>query len=93
MQHRRNFSGSGTVFSFVFAGGDTARRTRFIESLNLFGIGWSWGGYESLVVPVDLADKRSAAALDRPGPIVRLQIGLEDVRDLIDDLTQALETV
>jgi cysteine-S-conjugate beta-lyase len=91
--YARDFSGPGTVFSFVFAGGDTARRTHFIESLKLFGIGWSWGGYESLVTPVDLANKRSAAASAWAGPIVRLQIGLEDVHDLIDDLTQALETV
>jgi cysteine-S-conjugate beta-lyase len=88
--YARDFSGPGTVFSFAFSGGDVARRTRFIEALRLFGIGWSWGGYESLVTPVDVAHKRSATARAWPGPIVRLQIGLEDVRDLIDDLAQAL---
>jgi cysteine-S-conjugate beta-lyase len=89
--YARDFRGAGTVFSFAFSGGDVARRTRFIEALQLFGIGWSWGGYESLVTPVDVADKRGASARAWPGPIVRLQIGLEDIRDLTDDLRQALD--
>jgi cysteine-S-conjugate beta-lyase len=88
--YARDISGSGTVFSFALAGGDVARRTRFIECLRLFGIGWSWGGYESLVTPVDVDAVRTATDRKWPGPIIRLQIGLEDVRDLIDDLAQAL---
>ena len=87
--YARDMKGSGTVFSFVFAGGDVARSTRFVEALELFGLGYSWGGYESLVTPVGSDCARTATARTWPGPVVRLQIGLEDVRDLIDDLTQA----
>ena len=87
--YNRDFAGSGTVFSFTLAGADIAARTRFIEALRLFGIGWSWGGYESLVTPVDLDGVRTATKPDHDGPIIRLQIGLEDVSDLIADLEQA----
>jgi cysteine-S-conjugate beta-lyase len=87
--YARDFKGSGTLFGFAFAGGDVARRTRFIEALELFGIGYSWGGYESLVTPVDVGKVRTATHRTWPGPLVRLQIGLEDPADLIDDLTQA----
>ncbi|UVO55600.1 cystathionine beta-lyase [Sphingomonas sp. SUN039] len=88
--YARDFKGSGTVFSFALATADVARRTRFIEALQLFGIGWSWGGYESLVTPVDPGARTGLPWA--PGQLVRLQIGLEDVRDLIADLAQALDT-
>jgi cysteine-S-conjugate beta-lyase len=84
--YKRDFRGSGTVFSFAFANADVARRTRFIEALQLFGIGWSWGGYESLVTPVDPGSRTGLHWA--PGQLVRLQIGLEDIRDLIADLEQ-----
>ncbi len=87
--YARDFKGSGSLFAFAFTTGDVARRTRFIEALELFGIGYSWGGYESLVTPVDLAATRPQTCRHEAGQLVRLQIGLEDVRDLIDDLTQA----
>jgi cystathionine beta-lyase len=57
-----------------------------IEGLELFGIGASWGGYESLVLPFDAARTRSATAWQPEGPTVRLHIGLEDVDDLKADL-------
>jgi cysteine-S-conjugate beta-lyase len=79
------------VFSFAFAGGDIAGRTRFIESLDLFGLGYSWGGFESLVTPVDLDSVRSVTHTNYGGPLVRLQIGLEDPDDLMADLAQALD--
>ncbi len=87
--YARDFKGSGTLFAFAFATGDVARRTRFIEALSLFGIGYSWGGYESLVTPVDLNTTRPQTSRHQPGQLVRLQIGLEDTADLIDDLAQA----
>ena len=88
-------SGCG-LFSFVFSGGTAQRRAAFIVALDLVGIGYSWGGYESLVVPVDPAPIRSAMAWppqgmergDRFG--VRLSIGLEDPADLIADIDRAL---
>jgi cystathionine beta-lyase len=85
---RRDFKGSAGLFAFSLAGADQARRARFIEALKLFPIGWSWGGYESLVSPVHAG--RSVARRDHGGPLVRLQIGLEDPDDLIADLAQAL---
>lgn len=85
----RDFSGSGSVFSFAFHDADVARRTRFIEALELFGLGWSWGGFESLVTPVDVQKSRSLPCRHADGKLVRLQIGLEDVDDLIADLEQA----
>jgi cystathionine beta-lyase len=57
-----------------------------IEGLELFGLGASWGGYESLVLPFDAAKTRSATIWAPEGPTVRLHIGLEDVADLKADL-------
>ena len=59
----------------------------FIDALAHFGIGFSWGGYESLVVPSDPAGIRTATAWTDSDPLVRLSIGLEDPADLIADLT------
>lgn len=92
---KRDFTGGCGLFSFILKGGDQASRDRFIDALQLFGIGFSWGGYESLAVPSDPGGARSAttwppkgmAPEDRFG--VRLSIGLEDAADLIADLDQA----
>jgi cystathionine beta-lyase len=83
---KRDFTGSSGLFTFELKGAGPAARTAFIERLELFGIGYSWGGFESLVLPVDPVRTVSAA----PAPnLVRLHIGLEDPDDLIDDLAQA----
>jgi cystathionine beta-lyase len=58
----------------------------FLDTLELFGIGASWGGYESLAIPFDCAPLRTATAWAPGGPTVRFHIGLEDVADLIEDL-------
>ena len=87
---KRDFSGSSGLFSFVLAGGGDAERTALIDSLELFGIGYSWGGYESLAVPVDPERLRTATSWQAEGPLVRLHIGLEDADDLIADLGAAL---
>lgn len=92
---RRDFTGGCGLFSFILKGRDVAARARFIDALDLFGIGYSWGGFESLVVPVDPARVRSETPwppagwdpADRFG--LRLSIGLEDPADLIADLAQA----
>ncbi len=89
---KRDFTGGCGLFSFVLKGGDAAARARFVDALELFGIGYSWGGFESLVVPVDPVPIRTASrwpfagmdAADRFG--LRLSIGLEDPADLIADL-------
>jgi cystathionine beta-lyase len=86
----RDFKGSSGLFSFALRGGGDAARTRFIEALELFGLGYSWGGFESLVVPADPDRIRTATRWQGQGPLVRLQIGLEDADDLIEDLAAGL---
>ena len=83
---KRDFRGASGLFSFALSG-DEADRTRLVEKLTLFGIGYSWGGYESLVLPVDPVRTVSRAPATN---LVRLHIGLEDPDDLIEDLAQAL---
>jgi cystathionine beta-lyase len=78
------------LFSFILNGGDDDARTALIDGLAHFGIGFSWGGYESLALPVDPAGLRSATRWKAEGPAVRLHIGLEDPDDLIADLAEGL---
>ncbi|HEY0626557.1 MAG TPA: cystathionine beta-lyase [Allosphingosinicella sp.] len=86
----RDLKGASGLFSFELNGGSDTDRTRLVESLKLFGLGYSWGGYESLVLPVDPQRIRSVTKLEQAGPMVRLSIGLEDPDDLIADLEAAL---
>ena len=86
----RDFTGSSGLFSIILNGGDKAARAAMVDSLKLFGIGYSWGGYESLALPIDPEKYRSATTWQAEGPAIRLSIGLEDPADLIDDLAQGL---
>jgi cysteine-S-conjugate beta-lyase len=86
----RDFRGASGLFSFVLNGGDEAARAALIDGLEHFGIGYSWGGFESLAIPVDPAAIRTATRWQAEGPVVRLQIGLEDSADLIADLEAGL---
>ena len=79
-------TGSTGLFSIVLGGATHEDATRFIDALTLFGIGYSWGGYESLAVP---GEYRRTASAEPGGPLVRLHIGLEDPADLIADLATA----
>lgn len=88
---QRDFSGSAGLFSFVMDGGDADAVAAFVDGLALFGIGYSWGGYESLALPVDPAPDRTATEWKAEGPVIRLNIGLEDCADLIVDLAKGLE--
>ena len=88
----RDFKGAAGLFAFTFAGGSDAARVAFVDALALFGIGYSWGGFESLALPIDPERYRALPQSARAGSMVRLQIGLEDVGDLIADLDQALAT-
>lgn len=89
---QRDFTGGCGLFSFVLAEGcDKAARARLLDALELFGIGFSWGGYESLAIPFDPAPIRTLRAwppgIDKGSGLgVRLAIGLEDADDLIADL-------
>ena len=86
----RDFAGAAGVFGFVLKGGGKADRDALIDRLEHFGIGYSWGGFESLAVPANPAAVRSATRWSAEGPAVRLSIGLEDPADLIADLQAAL---
>ena len=86
---KRDFSGSSGIFSIALDGGGQKQAHAFLDALEIFGLGYSWGGYESLAVHVSLAD-RTVAKGDYPGPILRLQIGLEDVEDLKADIARGL---
>lgn len=87
----RDFAGASGLFSFVLDGGDEVSRAALIDGLDHFGIGYSWGGFESLAIPVDPHKYRTATTPDFAGPLVRLQIGLEDADDLIADLDRGFD--
>ena len=88
---KRDFTGSCSLFGVEFKPHFTAEATHaFVEALELFGIGASWGGFESLAVPTTGNITRTAATGQFAGPLVRIHIGLEDVDDLIADLDQGL---
>jgi cystathionine beta-lyase len=83
---RRDFSGASGLFSIVFKPVAQSAVNAFLDELRLFGIGASWGGFESLAIPFDCTSIRTATKWLPGGPTVRLHIGLEDVEDLIADL-------
>ncbi|MGH6767736.1 MAG: cystathionine beta-lyase [Xanthobacteraceae bacterium] len=83
---KRDFSGSCGLFSIVLRPTPEPAVHAFIDALTLFGIGASWGGYESLVIPFDCTELRSATRWAPGGPTIRFHIGLEDVDDLIGNL-------
>lgn len=87
----RDYRGSSGLFAFILNGGDDDQCARFIDGLKHFGIGFSWGGFESLAVPADLSFLRSVRNWEAEGPLVRLHIGLEDPDDLIADLARSLQ--
>jgi cystathionine beta-lyase len=90
---KRDFTGACSLFGVVLQPRYTeAEVFRFIDSLKLFGIGASWGGYESLALPTNLAITRNVTP-PLPGQAVRLHIGLEEVADLLADLGQGLATL
>lgn len=88
---QRDFTGTGGLFSFILKGGSAKARDALIDALDHFGIGYSWGGYESLAVPSDPGKWRSATVWQAEGPGVRLSIGLEEADDLIADLRHGLD--
>lgn len=88
---KRDFTGSNGLFSFIFKALATENLDRFLEAMTLFGMGFSWGGYESLLISCDDQLNRidGDRIHDRPGPLIRVHVGLEDPADLIADLDQA----
>ncbi len=88
---KRDFDGAASLFGLVLHAVPQAKVAAFINALQLFGIGSSWGGYESLVTAPQPEKVRTATEWNPGGPVIRLHIGLEDPADLIADLAQALD--
>jgi cystathionine beta-lyase len=85
---RRDFSGASGLVSFEFRHADSAGAHAFVDTLELFGIGASWGGYESLALIAGPERLREHSHWRGSGPVLRLHVGLEDPQDLIADLAR-----
>lgn len=90
---QRDFTGAGGLFSFILKPVGQAKIYAMLEALEIFGMGFSWGGYESLALYCDPQIKRTAVKWAENGHLIRLAIGLENVDDLIADLDRALEAL
>ena len=88
---KRDFLGAAGLFAIVLKPCPKEALAAMLEGLELFGMGASWGGYESLVLPFNAATARSATSWQPPGPTVRFHIGLEDLDDLKADLEAGFE--
>ena len=88
---KRDFSGSCGLFSIVLKDKKTdLALASMLDPMRWFKMGYSWGGYESLILPVDLQGKRSIESWTHEGQIIRLHIGQENLEDLKQDLHEAL---
>ncbi|MEY2758806.1 MAG: hypothetical protein RIR33_2584 [Pseudomonadota bacterium] len=87
---KRDFTGASGLFSIVLKPTPTAKVHAFLDALELFGLGFSYGGFESLAIHCDPQLKRTATEPRFGGPLIRLSVGLENPADLIADLDQAL---
>lgn len=96
---KKYYSGATGLFSIVIKSKSKASVIKFVNSLELFGIGYSWGGFESLAIlqefrkSTEYTKGRQYLRLDKNDHIVRLHIGLEDPKDLIYDLKQNLKFI
>jgi cystathionine beta-lyase len=83
---KRDYLGASGLFGFALQRFSERAFAAFLDHTELFKLGYSWGGYESLMVPTYPATLRSSTGWDAPGPCLRIHVGLEDVDDLIEDL-------
>ena len=88
---QRDFKGACGLFGVAFKPIPRAACDALLDALELFGIGASWGGFESLATPYDPAELRSATRWTHAGPFVRVHAGLEHIDDLIADMAQGFE--
>ncbi len=90
--YKRDFNGCNGLFSVVLNCGTTEALTALLDGMSHFSMGYSWGGFESLILANEsIADLRTATTPDFAGPLLRLHIGLEDTTDLIADLDAGFE--
>lgn len=87
---KRDFSGASGLFGVLMKGGNETATAAFLDGLELFGLGYSWGGFESLAIPAEPRSIRTARPWTESGELLRFQIGLEDPADLIADLEAGL---
>lgn len=85
---KRDFDGSSGLFSIILKPCSDEALAAMVDNLQLFGIGWSWGGYESLIVRLNAKGARTASDWQPAGPFLRIHVGLEDIDDLKEDLEQ-----
>jgi cystathionine beta-lyase len=90
---KRDMTGASGLFGVILNGWSEAQAAALVDSLQLFGIGASWGGFESLAIVAHPKQIRTATVWEAEGPLLRLHIGLEDPGDLIADLEAAFATV
>ena len=88
---KRDFTGSSGLFAIVLKPVSREALAAMLDDLELFGMGYSWGGYESLILPIDPRGYRTATTWQTEGPALRLHAGLEDVDDLKADLEAGFE--
>ncbi len=88
---RRDYAGGNGLFGFVLQPGPDAAAKAFLDALEVFGLGFSWGGFESLAIWCDPQLKVRRHRVNYGGPLMRLSIGLEDPGDLIADLRKGLD--
>ena len=87
---QRDFIGSSGLFSIVLKDFSMEQVNAMLDDMDYFAMGFSWGGYESLIVPCDPTKLRSATKWNASGPLLRIHVGQEDVQDLIQDLERGL---
>jgi cystathionine beta-lyase len=87
---RRDFSGACGLFGVILKPVAKARVDALLDGMRLFRMGWSWGGFESLIIPAHPERTRTATRWEARGPYLRLHVGLEDPQDLIADLADGL---
>jgi cysteine-S-conjugate beta-lyase len=87
---QRDFTGSSGLFSIVLKDFSVEQVNAMLDDMDYFSMGFSWGGYESLIVPCDPTKIRSATKWNASGPLLRIHVGQEDVQDLIQDLERGL---
>jgi cystathionine beta-lyase len=89
---KRDFTGASGLFSFVLKDGyNHSALAAMLDGLELYGMGASWGGFESLIIPANPDDYRTATNWEEPGQLLRVHAGLEDIDDLINDLGTGLD--
>ncbi len=88
---RRDFTGATGLFSVILKPVKRKALAAMLDGLTLFGMGFSWGGFESLVIPFDPSDYRTATKPKIEGQALRFHIGVEDTEDLKADLAAGFE--